>query len=436
MKVSKYILFGILCAGGIVLSVSRYGVDVTAEHILLIIMTILLLAHILFGEYFVSRKLKNIKHTEPHKLTFFLINLAGILAIVSAIYFIFEPIYWLTSISLLFVSGIVFHIVSKKVTTSVELQEFCNYKIFIEAYGTLLSLFSIFFLLRFPSLFVYWALGGVFMILHLNGLIFFKKRLYNFNFIPVHLPPKPLVSIVVIMYNEEAFITKTLEHIKQQTYKNYEVILVDDQSSDNTVMVAKQYLNKLPLTIVKRNHSGPAHSRNHGASLARGKLILFLDADTHISPNFIQQAVSKMRKQHLSMAAPDFTHDSSRFLDRLVGSIYGTWLKMVQFHNPRAVGFCLLVLKEVHDRICFDGQVLIAEDFDYVRRASRIGKFRIIKGAQAITSWRRFRKENAVLLILKYFIVELYRQNIGEVRKKIVSYEFGNYGKSDSADKR
>ena len=436
MKVDKHILFGVLCLGGIVLSVSRYGFEIDLERALSIIITVLILAHILFGKYFVGNKLVKSKSISSRKSLFFLIDLVGVLAVASVIYFIFTPLYWLASITLLFVLGMFFHVISKSIVANIELQEFCNYKIFIEVYATLLWLSSILFLAYFPDLFIYWAIGDVFVILHFNDLIFFKKRLYDFSFIPFRLSPKPLVSVIVVAYNEEGLIAKTLEHIEQQTYKKYEVILVDDHSKDNTVRIAKRYLDRLPLRIVQKEPRGVARSRNYGASLARGELIHFLDADTLIAPNFLEQAIFEMRKQHLSVAAPDFMHDSSQPLDLLVAGIYGTWLKMVQFHNPRAIGFCLLALKALHDRVLFDERVLIAEDFDYVRRASRIGKFRIIKGAQAVTSWRRFRKENNAVLILRYFVIELYRQNIGEVRQKIVPYEFGEYRKSDLVDKR
>src|SRR3989344_35109 len=179
MKVDKHILFGVLCLGGIVLSISRYGFEIDLERALSIIITVLILAHILFGKYFVSNKLVKSKSIRSRKSLFFLIDLVGVLAVVSTIYFIFTPLYWLASITLLFVLGMFFHVISKSIVANIELQEFCNYKIFIEVYATLLWLSSILFLAYFPDLFIYWAIGDVFVILHFNDLIFFKKRLYD-----------------------------------------------------------------------------------------------------------------------------------------------------------------------------------------------------------------------------------------------------------------
>lgn len=96
----------------------------------------------------------------------------------------------------------------------------------------------------------------------------------------------PLVSIIVTTKNEEAVIKTLLLSIKKQIYPLKEVILVDNKSFDKTVKIAKKY-------GVKCFEYGPERSaqRNYGASRAKGKYLLFLDADMELSPDVIKKCV-------------------------------------------------------------------------------------------------------------------------------------------------
>jgi len=102
---------------------------------------------------------------------------------------------------------------------------------------------------------------------------------------------KPIVSIIIPAYNEEKFIGKTLESVKNaiQKYGNpdaVEVIVVNNNSSDRTEEIAKGYSTKV--VFEKENHI--AKARNSGVSCATGKYLIFLDADTLIHKNLICRA--------------------------------------------------------------------------------------------------------------------------------------------------
>jgi len=101
----------------------------------------------------------------------------------------------------------------------------------------------------------------------------------------------PLVSVVVTSYNYGRFLREAVASVLQQTYKNLEIIVVDDGSTDDTAEVAQQ----LPVRYVHQRNGGVCRARNHGASLARGELLMFLDADDILRPTYIercQQALS------------------------------------------------------------------------------------------------------------------------------------------------
>ena len=93
----------------------------------------------------------------------------------------------------------------------------------------------------------------------------------------------PLISVVVPLYNDEEFIGELLDSLIKQTLKNFEVIIVDDCSTDNGVDIVKSYHSKfdgrLLLVTLKKNSGGPSVPRNKGIEMSRGKYIFFMDND-------------------------------------------------------------------------------------------------------------------------------------------------------------
>lgn len=87
-------------------------------------------------------------------------------------------------------------------------------------------------------------------------------------------------SIIIPVYNAEKYIGRTINSVLQQSYSDYEVILIDDGSKDNSSEILDRYAEKEEKIIVKHIHNqGVSHARNEGITLARGEYILFLDAD-------------------------------------------------------------------------------------------------------------------------------------------------------------
>src|SRR5438128_12540181 len=95
---------------------------------------------------------------------------------------------------------------------------------------------------------------------------------------------KPLVSAIIIFLNAEQFIQEAIESVFAQTYDNWELLLVDDGSTDGSTAIARSYLERHPRRVRYLEHSehanrGMSASRNIGSRYARGEYIAFLDAD-------------------------------------------------------------------------------------------------------------------------------------------------------------
>ena len=98
-----------------------------------------------------------------------------------------------------------------------------------------------------------------------------------------------LVSIIIPCYNAERFVTSALESALNQTYRNIEVIAVDDGSTDNSFGVLEKYKSRI--ILIKQTNQGGNVARNKGLEHAKGELIKFLDADDVLYENAIEEQI-------------------------------------------------------------------------------------------------------------------------------------------------
>lgn len=112
----------------------------------------------------------------------------------------------------------------------------------------------------------------------------------------------PLVSIVIPIYNAENTLRKCLNSIIFQTYKEIEVILVDDGSSDDSVKICEGYcLKHNNIQLIKQKNQGPASARNKGIENAKGKYVYFVDADDYIEEKLVEIMVAKAEENNADM---------------------------------------------------------------------------------------------------------------------------------------
>lgn len=104
------------------------------------------------------------------------------------------------------------------------------------------------------------------------------------------------VSIIVPIYNAEKFIKKCIESILNQSYKNLELILVNDGSKDNSSKIINQYKNNKRVNIFTQKNHGAAYTRNFGLKQATGKYVTFIDSDDFIDKDYIEKYVKSFKK--------------------------------------------------------------------------------------------------------------------------------------------
>lgn len=112
------------------------------------------------------------------------------------------------------------------------------------------------------------------------------------------LSKQPLVSVLMTVYNREEFLAAAIESVLASTYKNWELIITDDQSKDNSLEIAKSYAPKDDRIKVYLNEQnlGDYPNRNKAASYAKGKYLKYVDADDMIYPSGLELLVNYMEQ--------------------------------------------------------------------------------------------------------------------------------------------
>ena len=256
-----------------------------------------------------------------------------------------------------------------------------------------------------------------------------------------------MLSIIIPTLNEEKYLPLLLESIKRQELKEdkgdedksssppssrkrdlvYEIIVADNNSKDKTRQIAQKYNCRIT--------SGglPARGRNTGARVAKGEMLLFLDADIVLPPGFLRKSISELGRRNLDIASYSILPKSGKKIIKKGFDVLYNWPASISqnFLPHGAMG--ILVKKEIFDKIGgFDEKIKIAEDIYFVRRGAKLGKFGIISSTKIFTSLRRFEKDGYAKTLLKYFGTALYMLSGKPVKTDMIKYDFGHYSPSEA----
>jgi len=229
-----------------------------------------------------------------------------------------------------------------------------------------------------------------------------------------------MLSIIIPTLNEEKYLPKLLKNIKDNNLKDYEIIVADTDSKDNTKKIAKKFKCK-----VTKGGNHPGIARNNGAKVAKGNLLFFIDADCSINKTFFYNALNEINKKKLSIAGCYVWPSTKNIFITFQFLIYNVWIFLTQLFYPNASGHGIFCSKEIHNKIKgFDERIKLSEDMDYVKRASKFGKFRLLRKVKISTSARRFEEEGPFIVGIKLLLSAFYRVIFGEIRSNIFNYGF------------
>lgn len=196
-----------------------------------------------------------------------------------------------------------------------------------------------------------------------------------------------LVSVIVPVYNVERYLKKCIESIINQTYKNLEIFLVDDGSTDNSGKICDEYAKKdNRINVIHKENKGVSSARNAGINEAKGEWIAFIDADDWIEENYIEELLKNTskeidivqcgyyrvvanNKESINCDGNDEVRNKEEFL---IGCL-----------NPQmAYGLChtKIIRKSKIKDIRFDEEIVVCEDALFnIELSENVNRVKIIK---------------------------------------------------------
>lgn len=121
------------------------------------------------------------------------------------------------------------------------------------------------------------------------------------------------LSVIVPVYNVEEYLSRCIDSIISQNLNDYEIILVDDESTDNSGEIAERYSKKYEFVrVIHQKNKGLSGARNTGLCAANGEYILFVDSDDWLVPNSIGKILQEAQKRRLDVGVADFQYVNCR----------------------------------------------------------------------------------------------------------------------------
>jgi glycosyltransferase involved in cell wall biosynthesis len=200
------------------------------------------------------------------------------------------------------------------------------------------------------------------------------------------------ISVVIPAYNEEKLLGKCLKSLKNQTEKPFEIIVVDNNSTDQTAAIAK----KMGARVITEKQQGISFARNAGFDAAKGGIIARIDADTEAFPNWLARIKKDIETDDKdAITGPAYYADPSSKLrfSHLVSAYYFQFLKLL-YKNYMLFGPNMALKKtlweKVKNEVCMDN-TKVHEDFDLAIHLWKYTKIGFDEDLRVITSPRRWK---------------------------------------------
>lgn len=184
-----------------------------------------------------------------------------------------------------------------------------------------------------------------------------------------------MVSVIVPVYNSEKYIEKCITSILNQTYKDIELLLVDDGSTDNSAKICDEYEKKYPAIVrtFHKHNGGVSSARNYGIEKAKGKYIAFVDSDDYLAPENFSVLMNMICLNDLSVAfinRVDRVDESSNIIESGMialsdgGKIFSPYemeKRMLTNYEPYYI-WAAIYDREMWREVCFPEDINYAED--------------------------------------------------------------------------
>ena len=207
-----------------------------------------------------------------------------------------------------------------------------------------------------------------------------------------------ILSIIIPTYNEEEYLPVLLESIKQQDFSDYEIIVADADSKDNTIKIAEEY------GCIVVEGGMPAVGRNNGAKVAKGDYLLFLDSDLKLTEDYLAKVIYEFKMERLGIAITQMKPLSKKTEDKVLHDLANLFMISVEKIKPHGAGcYGIIAKRELHE-CCggFNEELTFGEDTEYIERLAKKERFKVLRNAKFGVSTRRLEEEGLATLAKQY----------------------------------
>lgn len=127
----------------------------------------------------------------------------------------------------------------------------------------------------------------------------------------------PEVSIITPVFNSSKFLQQTVDSVFSQTFTDWEWMITDDHSTDDSVKIIQKLNDSRIKLIIAEKNGGAGHARNLSLEKAEGRFITFLDADDFWEPNFVEEMVSFMKKENAELAYSSYARCNEKLIPKI-----------------------------------------------------------------------------------------------------------------------
>ena len=198
-----------------------------------------------------------------------------------------------------------------------------------------------------------------------------------------------LISIVLPVYNGAKYLRESIDSVLAQTYTNWELLIVDDCSKDETPEIAQEYARKDARVRYYRNEQNLRLPRNlnKGFSLAKGDYLTWTSDDNRYRPEALAKLLSALKEStgaHLAYASYDVIDEKDRLIETYIAK-QGSIKRLIGFNT---VGACFLYTREAYETVGdYDHEMILVEDYDYWQRIAM--RFKTVVVEEILYDYRR-----------------------------------------------
>lgn len=242
---------------------------------------------------------------------------------------------------------------------------------------------------------------------------------------------QPFFSVIIPALNEERYLSILLRCLSNQDYRNFEAIVVNGLSHDQTKKVSMRFRKKLPhFRYVEADRNNVPWQRNLGASFARGKYLVFIDADVRFHNSLLAKLHDYAVNGRYDLFCTKFSLDRNSCIYQLLTTIGNLFVDLIGRRWGFMYGFGAFMVvktKVFHKLHGYNPALLYAEDQDLIRRSIKLGyDYTIDHQDRVVLSARRYGQNGFMKTMVKYLYLALYEKWKGPITGRLpVDYPMG-----------